>query len=75
VSAKVQPLYAPPEPLDGQRFETIQTFMGLASSLCKSAEEAAWRGNKELVGRHLMEAKRAVDNSLKVFDELGRMKP
>ena len=75
MTAKVQPLYASPAPLDDSRFETIMQFMALAASLCISAEQSAYRGNREEVGRYLAQARMTVDNSFKVFDALGRSKP
>jgi hypothetical protein len=66
-----KPLYAPPGPADEVHYETLHGLANLASSLAISAREAAYRGNREELGRYLMATKRAVDNSLKVFDQLG----
>ncbi len=69
---KSDPLYVPPAEQDDSRFETIMQFAQLAASLARSAEEAAWRGNRGLLEGHLKELRLTVMNMLKVFNELGK---
>jgi hypothetical protein len=56
--------------LDDLRFEGIVETCDLASSYARSAAEAAWRGDRQLLRVHLLQASRATAEALRTFAEL-----
>jgi hypothetical protein len=67
-----EPLWQPLGERDNLRWEGIMSFTQLAASLARSAEEAAWRGNRAQVEQHLRELRVAVIGAIKEFNALGK---
>ena len=74
MTAQVQPLHPPPDPIDDiEHYENIQAFLRLAASLCRSAEEEAYRGNPFRLEQYLRELKLTIEQICKEFRRIGTL--
>ena len=70
--ARIDPSAEAKAAVDDMRLEAIVEFLDSAASYARSASEAAWRGNRQLLRTHLFQLKECTRIAVLTFNELER---